>query len=218
MKKLMLLVILTAVAAASCINLKSPYPIVTYHSLQHEPFAVQTFDTIDATVQMRNLSINDEFNTEHFLALRDGKDVQVYYYNRWITNFSDLATGYILARINGYGIFRGGFLPSSSISTPDYIVEGRLLSVIANNSEKSGADANWVEVTANFSLIKLDESNAEIRQLFNKNYTQRINRRNNTAETIRTSMSKAVAFVSDMLLVDIHNSIKNDIENNRNKR
>lgn len=211
MKKHILLLILL-LSIVGCINLKSPYPMITYHRLQHEPFAVQTFDKINATVQMRKLSINDEFDTDHFLALKDGGDVQVYFYNRWIANFSDLVTGYMLNRINGYGVFSGGFLPSSSMSLPEYIVEGRILSVLANNSDKRATDANWVEITANFSLIKRDENNAEIRQLFNKNYTQRINRRNNSAESIRTSMSKAVAFVSDMLLVDIHNAIKNDIE------
>lgn len=199
--------------ASSCINLKSPYPDVSYYRLNAEPYAVKQIDTIEATIQMRNLTINDEFNTDHIIASKlPSKEVQVYYYHRWISKFDDLISGYVLSRINSYGIFKGGFVPSNSINVPNYILEGRILHVQANNNDKKNEpDANWVELTINMSFYKRSETEAGLSLLFNKNYTQRINRQNSLVETIPQSMSKAIAFISDMVLVDMHSSIKNDI-------
>lgn len=208
MKKLIFALILT-VSFSSCINLKSPYPAISYYRLASEPFNVKSIDTIKTTVQLRNLTINDEFNTDHIIATKlPGKEVQVYYYHRWISKFDDLVTGYMLSRLNGYGVFDGGVVGASSINLPNYVIEGRILNVNINNSDKIGTDVNWAEVTLNISFYSRSKEKPGLELLFNKNYTQRINRQNNLAKSIEPSMSKVIAFLSDMILVDVHNAIK----------
>lgn len=210
MKKNLYLVIILFLA--SCINLKSPYPDIKYYRLTTEPLMLQNLDTLPVSVQMRNFTINDEFNTDHIIATNlQTRQVQVYYYHRWISKFDDLITGYVLSRVNSYGVFAGGFLSSSSINDPDYILEGRITNFQANNSDKKNApDANWVEVSINCSFYKRSKDIAGLALLFNKNYTQRINRINNYVETIPQATSRAVALISDMILVDMINYIKED--------
>ncbi len=211
MKKVIYLLIILSLTS-SCINLRSPYPNITYYKLHSEPFAVKQIDTVTAIVQMRNLTINDEFNTDHIIATKlPSKEVQIYYYHRWITKFDDLITNYMLSRISNYGVFKGGFIPSNAISAPNYILEGRITNIQINNSEKKNEpDANWAELTINMSFYKRSETEAGINLLFNKNYTQRINRQTNSVESISTAVSKAAAFISDMVLVDMHSAIKNE--------
>jgi hypothetical protein len=62
-------------------------------------------DTLPVSVQLRKITINDEFNTDHIIATdAQTRKLQVYYYNRWISKFDDLATGFLLSRISSYGV------------------------------------------------------------------------------------------------------------------
>ncbi|HOM05312.1 MAG TPA: hypothetical protein PLU67_07450 [Candidatus Kapabacteria bacterium] len=210
MKKVVYL--LLAFVFTSCINLKSPYPDIKYYRLSNEPLMLVNLDTLPISVQLRNITINDEFNTDHIIATdAQTRKVQVYYYNRWISKFDDLATGFLLSRISSYGVFSGGFHPASSINDPDYILEGRVINLTAINSEKKNSpDANSVEITINCSFYRRSNEFSGLNLLFNKSYTQRVNRINNFVETIPQATSRAMALISDMILVDMINHIKMD--------
>lgn len=209
MKKALVLIGLIFMFGA-CINLKSPYPDIKYYSLGTEPLSLDRIDTLETSVQLRNLTINDEYDTDFLLATKDqGKEILRYFYHRWTANFADLATGALISRANSYGVFMGG-LTNSAISTPNFILEGRVLSVISNNSEKLAPDANWTELTINISLFKREDFSPGLEKVFNKTYSQRIYRKDNLIQSIPPAMSKAVAIVSDMIIVDVHNEIKNN--------
>lgn len=217
MKKANLLLLLIFVLLNSCINLKSPYPDIHYYKLANEPLMLQKIDTLPVTVQIRNITVNDEYNTDHIIATKlPSREVKVYYYHRWISKLDDLITSFLLNRINSYGVFAGGLIPASSINDPDYILEGRLINFQANNSEKSNQpDANWVEITLNCSFYKRSAEMSGLNLIFNKNYTQKINRINSNVETIPQATSRAMALISDMILVDMINHIKeNETLNN----
>ncbi len=214
MKKVAYLLLVLVFTA--CINLKSPYPDIKYYRLSNEPLMLVNLDTFPVSVQLRNITINDEFNTDHIIATdAQTRKVQVYYYNRWISKFDDLATGFLLSRISSYGVFAGGFHPASGINDPDYILEGRITNFIAINSEKKNApDANSVEITINCSFYRRSNEFSGLNLLFNKSYTQRVNRINYFVETIPLATSRAMALISDMILVDMINHIKLDKNNN----
>jgi|YNPMSStandDraft_2_1061718.scaffolds.fasta_scaffold20698_2 ABC-type uncharacterized transport system auxiliary subunit len=212
MKKVNILYFLLLLLLFSCINLKSPYPDIRYYKLANEALMLQKLDTLPVAVQLRNITVNDEYNTDHIIATKlPSREVKVYYYHRWISKLDDLITGFLLNRINSYGIFSGGLIPASSINDPDYILEGRLINFQAKNSEKSNQpDANWVEITLNCSFYKRSSEMSGLTLLFNKNYTQKVNRINSNVETIPQATSRAMALISDMILVDIINYIKDD--------
>lgn len=206
MRKILLLLFIV-IAINSCINIKSEYPQIKYYSLKQEPIQISSGAGLDIALQIRHLTISDEFNTDQIIAHIGSNRIKAYYYNRWASNFNDLLSDFITNRFSTAGLFKKGAFKSSSITLPDYIIEGRIVSIDAFNAEDKPGES-WAELVMSMNLLERSPEQVGLKQIFNKTYTQRIMRLNANVESIPEALSKAASIISDMIMVDIINSVK----------
>ncbi len=186
----------------SCINFKSEYPEVEYYRLTQENSQFKRNLKIASSMQIRNFSINEEFDTEHLIAQNPDKSIQRYFYHRWSGDISSMVTDYFVTKLNEYDYFAEGVFKSNSIRLPDYILEGQVMELIANNNpEKEGK--NDVSISIRFSLLKRDYVSPDYKILFSKQYQIDVPRKDNGAKSIVPAFSVGFAQISDKLMKDI---------------
>jgi ABC-type uncharacterized transport system auxiliary subunit len=206
---LMIILIFTS----SCISLREEYPEIHYYRLTQTEENLQNIGagTIEGTLQIRNFSVSDAIDTDHFLGISDDNTVQVYYYHRWIASASDLVTDFIVTRYNDLRVFTGGVVKPASILVPDYILEGQLIDMVAHNTNDNKSP-NYVYIALRISLIKKVSLSTDKKILINKVFTVKSPRKNNSVETIAPAFSMAVSQISDQMLFEIQNAISKDRE------
>lgn len=210
--------IITTFSFSACINIKSEYPNINYYKLTSEIVNIEKKDTIDCALQIRNFGISDEYKTDRLLVKWvDDKEtnLKVYYYHRWLAPFEDMFTDFLIKRMNEANSFTGGVLKSSTLAMPDYIIEGRILEMQSVSSESSLPGSNFIELVVNAGLMKRSDGKAGLDIVFNKTYSQKIVRRDNSIASIAEGLSKAASYISDMIMIDVQNSLDNNNQNSR---
>ncbi|TAL67361.1 MAG: hypothetical protein EPN82_15440 [Bacteroidetes bacterium] len=192
-----------------CISLKSEYPDISFYRLTQGPSKFRVGISNEGTLQIRNFSSSDQLGTEHIMAIWDEQKIQNYYYHRWISAPAELVTDFIIERINNSKLFKGGVIKPNSLLIPDYILEGHLLDMIAHNTHDNELDTNYVVISYQISLIKKEPLRAEKNVLLNKLYSISIPRENNQVATIAPAFSRGMSDLSDIMLNDINEAIKN---------
>jgi len=198
---------------SSCISFREEYPEIHYYRLEQQGGNLQNIGagTIEGTLQIRNFSVSEGIDNDHFLGIWEDNKVQVYYYHRWIANAADLVTDFIVTRYNDLRVFTGGVVKPASILVPDYILEGQLIDMVAHNSNGSKA-TNYVYIAVRISLVKKVPLSTDKTILINKVFTVKSPRKNNSVETIAAAFSEAVSQISDQMLLEIQNAISKDRE------
>lgn len=212
--KLMLILIipLILVSVNSCINIKSDYPQIQYYRLNQEPTKLKNIGKIEGSLQVRAITISEEFKYDNLLALWDSSYIQMYYYHRWIANPDALVTDFIINRLNNLNVFKNGVLNSSSIAVPDYILEGQIIdwTVYSSNKGISGQYTNSVSFAIRINIVKRDSLGSIRNNIINKVYSIRIPRPNTNVQSIAPAFSSAVSSVTDMIIMDIQTAIATD--------
>ncbi len=195
----------------SCISLREEYPEIHYYRLTQIEDEMQNIGSgsIEGTLQIRNFSVSDAVDTDHFLGVWDDSRVQVYYYHRWIALASDLVTDFIITRYNDLRVFTGGVVKPSSILVPDYILEGQLIDMVAHNT-KDSKKTNFVYISLRVSLVKKIPMSIDKSILINKVFTLRHPRKDNSVESIAPAFSQAVSQICDQILLEIQQAISQD--------
>lgn len=200
-------------ALTSCISFKSEYPQIDFYRLNQEPPNKKNIATVDAILQIRTIGVNEQLDQQNLMAIDDETKIQKYYYNRWITDISSMVTDFVLTRFNVLKAFSGGTIRAGTMLSPDYILEGQLLEMIAHNSSKPEKDQNYVTVTLQISLIKRFQNKTNTELLFTKVYNSKIVRENSLVTTIPPAFSKAFSDVSDLMMNDIQQIISQERSN-----
>lgn len=206
--KTILLFLLITVITYSCINLKSEYPKINYYSLKQDAISIPHVQKINTALQIRDLSIGYQYSTDHIIARWTDTKTQVYFYHRWITDFEDLATDFIITRFNKANLFNKGVVGTKTTVIPEYILEGEILDVIAINSTTSAPGDNFVTLTIRINVIKRNPMKNERNILISKVYEKKVNRTNSSVTTIPSAFSKAISAICDEMIVDIQEAIK----------
>lgn len=204
-------IFIIALAFSGCISVdfKSDYPEIEYYRLKQVDEISSNTGSIDGTLQIRDFSIGDELETNYILALTDETEIKRYYYHRWITDCSDLVTGFFINRFNTIDAFKGGVINSASIVPPDFVMEGQIVEMMAHNSVDNKAGANFVSLTLRITLIKRIPLSDEKNIVHTKIYKTTVPRKNNSVKTIPLSFSKAYSEISSLILNDIQSAILN---------
>lgn len=211
MKKLIF--ILLAVTLSSCINLKEPYPKISYYKLIPEKSSVENIGTLDKTLMIRDFTASSEIETTHLLTLWDNEYIQRYFYHRWITDTPNMVADFINSIFSKNEFFKNGVVTSSSMAIPDYVMEGDILDMMAYSTHDGEPNQNYVYVAIEITLIKRTKVMEENAILMNEVYPFKTIRKNNSVKTIPDAFSRAWSQVADQILVDVYNAIKKDIEN-----
>jgi ABC-type uncharacterized transport system auxiliary subunit len=194
-----------------CFNLREEYPEIHYYKLSQEKgmFQDMGIGKIDGTLQIRDFSVSDEIDTDHFLAIWDETKVQRYYYHRWIANCGDLVTNFLMTRYNALRVFSGGAVSPGSMIVPDYILEGQLIDMIAHNS-KDDKKSNYVYISMRISLLKKQYLSTDKTILLNKVFTVKSPRESSSVKTIAPAFSSAMSQIADQMLIEIQKTIFED--------
>jgi ABC-type uncharacterized transport system auxiliary subunit len=197
---------------SSCINIKSDYPQIQYYRLIQEPTKLKNLATIEGSLQVRAITISDEFKYDNLLAFWDSSYIQMYYYHRWIADPGSLVTDFIINRYNSSNAFSYGVINSSAITVPDYIMEGQVLdwTAYSSNKEASGQFSNYINFSIRINVIRRDSLGVIRSKLLNKVYSIRIPRPNNNVQSIPPAFSSAVSHIADLMLLDIQVAIATD--------
>lgn len=197
------------IAISGCISIKSEYPDITYYQLKQEASLIESKVSIEGILQIRDFAVSAEYDTEQILASWGNNRVQKYYYHRWITGISELFTDFLVTRYSRSKAFSGAVVKSNAAAVPDYFLEGQIIELQAVNSESDEPGANFCTITVKVNLIKRDKNKSERRIILSNTYTERTDRRNNTAATIPVAFSKCFSNIADMILVDIQKACNN---------
>ena len=205
--RIIYIVLLAAVSCLvqSCISLKSDYQPTSYYRLQQPSTSIQTADTLPGTLYIRTFTTNEEYNNDHLLYYTDDvRQVDYYVYHRWISEMPDLVTDFIANRYIEKNVFRTGVVQSSSTLIPNYILEGKVLEMIADNSAEPGS----VLIRVQISLINVEPMQVDRPVILQRVYEASARRTNTNASSIPAAYSEALADITDRMLVDITNAIR----------
>jgi ABC-type uncharacterized transport system auxiliary subunit len=195
------------IGLSGCINIKSEYPQIDYYRLNQEPTTFKNTATIEGILQIRNFVVNEQFESNYLLVMKDDNSIQKYYYHRWITDISSMITDFVITRFNNMKSFSGGVIRASGMLTPDYILEGQVLDFSARNTENNDKQPPYVTASIQVSLVRRIPFQTEIHLILNKVYSVKINRENNNVRSIPPAYSKSISQISDMLINDVQEVI-----------
>lgn len=197
---------LVALSATACINLRSDYMDITYYRLNQEKPKYPNIGSAEGVLQIRDLEIAEELDTERMLALRNEIEVEKYHYHRWIVDAGALATDFLVERFNNLSAFEGGVIGPSSILVPDYIMEGKLLEMIARNADPRSDFKNSVYLSLKVAIIKRYPLESRTDIVLNKVYTKSVERPSDAVETIAPAFSKALSAIADEIMFDVQSA------------
>ncbi|MDQ1267183.1 MAG: cholesterol transport system auxiliary component [Bacteroidota bacterium] len=206
-KKVILSLILTIVFS-SCISLTVEYPEITLYQLTQDSYPTIIDKPLNGSLLIRDFTIASQFDTDHLFADQGVNQIKRYYYHRWSTDFSDLATDFFVDRYSEKGIFRGGVVKSSTMLVPDYILEGHITDLMAYNYDEDSEIKNYVYLSINFQFIRKEVEKTGLVTIFNKSYYSIIERPDNSVATIVPAYSKAILQISDSLITDIIKAVQ----------
>ncbi len=192
--------------AQSCISLKSSYQPTVYYRLQQKSTSIQTTDTLPGTLYIRSFTTNEEYNNDHIVYFNDNvRQVDFYVYHRWLTEVPDMITDFIANRYIEKNIFRNGVAQSGSALLPDYILEGKVLEMIADNGN---SNPGAVTMKIQIALINIEPMEIERPVILQRVYEASVKRADGSAASIPAAYSEALADIADRMLVDIAKAVR----------
>lgn len=203
MKKILLLLFCTACLATGCFSIRTDYQPTVFYRLVQKPSAIRAVDTLPGTLYIRTFTANEEFNNDHLVFLKSHTEVDFYTYHRWISETPELVTDFVTNRYINGNMFRKGIVGSGSALVPNYILEGKILQMVADNG-----DSNNVLLELQITVIGIEPMQAERPVILQKVYSKTVARNNNTAASIPDAFSDALSTISDELLVDLEKAIR----------
>lgn len=203
MKKILFLLLCTACLATGCFSIRTEYQPTVFYRLVQKPSAIRVADTLPGTLYIRTFAANEEFNNDHIVFLRNNTEIDFYSYHRWISEAPEMVTDFVTNRYINGNMFRKGIIGSGSALVPNYILEGKILQMVANNGE-----SNDVTLELQVTVVGLEPMKVERPVILQKVYAKTVARNNNTAASIPDAYSEALSSISDELLVDLEKAIR----------
>jgi ABC-type uncharacterized transport system auxiliary subunit len=200
------MMLLSLIFLAGCFTIKSDYPKIEFYRLEQIPSTLSAVPHEKGRLEVRTFTSAEDIDNVHLLALWNDGRLQRYFYFRWITDCSSLVTDFFINRINLLNIFSEGAGGSGSISQPDYILEGRVLDMVAHNNNNS--DSNDVYIAVRISLYANVTAESVNTPILSRLYTISESRKDNFAASIVPAFSKGMSMLADSVIRDIDSYIK----------
>jgi ABC-type uncharacterized transport system auxiliary subunit len=186
---------------ASCGGLiKSEYAPITYYRLQATPPA-KNIAVMPGTLMVRTFYTNAQYDSDDMYTTNGGAISNPYEYHKWVSATPELVTDFIINRLTQYKAFTKGVVPSGSASAADYILEGKVLDMIAETDERG---SNVAHVQLQVSLVRVKDNSLIMQKLYDK----RINRTSTAIQSIADAMSAAMSEITDEIAADMAVAIR----------
>jgi ABC-type uncharacterized transport system auxiliary subunit len=205
--KLIALFLFLLLLLPGCFSIKSDYPEIEYFTLEQEPLSATSGAKINATLLVKDFTVNENLETDQMLASDGDGKVRRYYYYRWNSDYAAMITDFFVNRYNTIEGFTGGVVKSSSLIVPDYILEAQVLDMMAFNSD--GGNSH-VELKIQASLLRTVPMSSEKQIVFSKMYYNKTPRSGSAITSVIPSYSKALSKIADEMFDDIQQAVAND--------
>lgn len=195
-----IVLLMIIILISSCIGANKPVPATFFYLPDYlTPVETSDYDKVPMVIKVSRFSIAPEFSSTNLVYSEKENVLHRYNYHKWITTPADF-TGSLLTRyFTDTGMFTA-VLPYDSIHKPDYIVEGRVNSILERNTDDS-----W---SADFSLsITLIHNTADFlgqKIIFQKTYNRVENCKEKTASCLSDGMSIIMSNISAEITSDIY--------------
>lgn len=198
------MIVLAVLGLASCINIRTEYPEITFYQLSGEPSIISTDMKIDAALQIRDAEVADGIDTDHLIAMSENAKIKKYFYHRWTTDVASLTTDFFKKRYTELNVFRNGVINASSAVIPDFYLELRLVQMDCFSSTQKPKDSSYVEVVIQATLIKSPVDKTQTRTLAARSFKSRIKRPDAEIKSIVPAYNKAFSELTDMIFADFY--------------
>lgn len=175
--------------------IKSEYAPINYYRLQATAPA-KSSASLPGTLMVRTFYTNAQYDSDDMFSTTGGAISNPYNYHKWVSATPELVTDFIINRLSGSQLFSRGVVASGSASAAEYILEGKVLDMLAETDERGSGVAH---LQLQVSLIKTS-SNMLVMQ---KNYDKKVARNNTSVVSIAESLSEAMTQVTDEMASDI---------------
>jgi ABC-type uncharacterized transport system auxiliary subunit len=206
MNKIFTILILIFVLSG-CVNIREPYPVVEYYILKQDKTMLKDLPKSKHSVMLRRVVVNESFDTPHLLINHEGSKVQKLFYHRWIADISTISTDFVITRLNESGLLSKGVIRSSSVATPEYIIEPQLIDMTAFKSDTGDVNNNYVSIEIKVDIVKrMPNNNLDV--VFSKLYQQKYIMNKTEISYIPDAYSKVFSIAVDNLIADLSNVLK----------
>ena len=184
---------------AGCANLKQPPPKIDYYTFEYEPAKITAGDLLPVALIVNRFLAAPEYNTDR-LVYRDRSFRRETYPNcRWRAYPGDLVSYFLVRDLRQSGLFRAVF-PQEGDFAPRYSVEGAVDEFLENDRSQGWEAVLSLTVT----LLKEPEPDVSRRILFQRSYSLREPCAQRTPDSLAEAMSKAMAKLSERIILDIY--------------
>ena len=195
------MIVLAVLGLASCINIRTEYPQITFYQLSGEPSIISPDMKIDAALQIR-MRNTDGIDNDHLSRCLKMK-IKKIFLSPLDQRCCSLTTDFSKPLYRTH-VFRNVVINASSAVIPDFYLELRLVQMDCFSSTQKPKDSSYVEVVIQATLIKSPVDKTQTRTLAARSFKSRIKRPDAEIKSIVPAYNKAFSELTDMIFADFY--------------
>lgn len=186
----------------SCVGIPTDYPENEYFGFSKENIPKVLEQSLPISIFIDDVSMSPEYDDIYIKSIDGDNKVEKYIYYKWIASPSEMIQNYYNTLILKSNIFGNGVYTFKKRTIPDYILN---IDVIQFDAYEEN-----VEMTINFTLIKILTNKTSNKLILQKSFTKLIERENSKARSIPLAFNAALEEISTDFINDITTLLKND--------
>jgi ABC-type uncharacterized transport system auxiliary subunit len=201
--KISLLFLCLPILFAACINLKQPVNKIEYLTLEYPPPQTDTLKPLPHVIRMDRFTVAPTYNTSQIIYRDRSFKRNAYVYYRWQSNPGALVTALLSRDIKNSGLYKAVLNPDSRFSS-SFMIEGS----VDEFFEWDTRDA-WKAILS-VSIVLMEKNKIDIsnRVLFQKTYRKAEVCQQKKPEAVADAMSRALSKISEEIIKDVYDSLK----------
>lgn len=203
--RFILIIMIFSAVSVGCVTLKQPSLKIEYYTLEYDslhPAANTGLDPVQAVLRVERFGIAPAYNTSRITYREHEFKRTSYFYHKWKTNPSDMATYFFSRDLRASGLFKAVVMPGSN--TPHtHIVEGFIDEFLEWDSKDKWEAVLGMSVT----LLDAGESDISKKIIFQQRFSSRKKCKEKHPKALAQAMSEAMAEVSEEICMAIHKAL-----------
>lgn len=199
-------IIITVIGIAifsGCMKLKAGDRNISFYSLEYPPPKSEQVDPLPAVIRIERFRISPLYDSTKIIYREKAFKRDSYVYHKWWANPADLV-GYFLARdFQHSGYFKAVFSPADNVHST-HILNG----FVEEFFEEDDTDKWQAVLSLNILLLKEDEPDVNKRILMQKKYVLTESCIEKTPHALAKAMSIAMSKVSEQIIGDVNQILK----------
>lgn len=201
--KISLLFLCLPILFGACINLKQPVNKIEYLTLEYPPPQTGTLKPLPHVIRMDRFTVAPTYNTSQIIYRDRSFKRNAYVYYRWQSNPGALVTALLSRDIKNSGLYKAVLNPDSRFSS-SFMIEGSVNEFFEWDTQDA-----WKAILS-VSIVLMEKNKIDIsnRVLFQKTYRKTEVCQQKKPEAVAEAMSRALSKISEEMIKDIYNCLK----------